>query len=138
MLCETVAVSLLSMHTPPLVLLVDDDPQIHDLFSTVLKKNGFGVVEAWNGKEGLEAAKKENPDFILLDVLMPVMDGTRMLLELKEDPALKNIPVLILTSLEGKPVDIKVAKELGAVDFINKTSDPKDVVARVKNTLNIK
>lgn len=125
------------MHTPPLLLLIDDDPQIHDLYKTRLTKAGFEVGEAWNGKEGLDVARKNKPDMILLDVMMPVMDGTRTLLELKEDKELQNIPVLFLTSLEDRPVDVRVAKEVGAVDFINKAVEFKELVAKIKGTLNI-
>lgn len=119
------------------LLLVDDDAQIHDLYKLRLTNAGFTVVEAWNGKEGLEAAKKEKPDLILLDVMMPVMDGSRMLLELKEDNELKNIPVLILTGLEDRPIDVRVAKEVGAVDFINKAVEFKELLARIKGTLHM-
>lgn len=126
------------MHTPPLILLTDDDPQIHDLYATRLKMAGFGVIEAWNGQEGLDAARKEKPDIILLDVMMPVMDGTRALIELKGDNDLKNITVLFLTSLEDRPEDIRVAKEVGAVDFMNKAVEFKELLAKIKGTLNIK
>ena len=126
------------MHEPPLVLLIDDDPQIHDLYKTRLTKAGFEVREAWNGEEGLKSARAEKPDFILLDVMMPVMDGTRTLLELKEDKELQNIPVLFLTSLEDRPVDVRVAKEVGAVDFINKAVDFQELLTKIKGTLNIK
>jgi DNA-binding response OmpR family regulator len=122
---------------PKKILLVDDDPQIHDLYKLRLSGAGFTVLEAWNGKEGIEMAKKEKPDFILLDVLMPVMDGPRALLEIKEDPELKAIPVLILTGLEDRPIDVRVAKEVGAVDFINKSVEFKELLSRIKGTLHI-
>src|SRR3989344_3939447 len=98
------------------ILLVDDDPQIHDLYKLRLTGAGFTVLEAWNGKEGIEMAKKEKPDFILLDVLMPV---------------------LILTGLEDRPIDVRVAKEVGAVDFINKSVEFKELLARIKGTLHM-
>jgi DNA-binding response OmpR family regulator len=119
------------------ILLVDDDPQIHDLYKLRLTNAGFTVLEAWNGKEGIEMAKKEKPDFILLDVIMPVMDGPRALLEIKEDNDLKNIPILILTGLEDRPIDVRVAKEVGAVDFINKAVEFKELLGRIKNTLHL-
>lgn len=126
------------MDTQKKILLVDDDAQIHDLYKTRLTLAGFTVLEAWNGKEGIEVAKKEKPDFILLDVLMPVMDGPRTLIEMKEDGELKNIPVLILTGLEDRPIDVRVAKEVGAVDFINKAVEFKELVAKIKTTLKMK
>jgi len=129
------------MHNPPVILLVDDDAQIHDLYRTVFQKEGWTVVEAWNGEEGLKVAMKEKPDFILMDVMMPIMDGAKALLEIKKNPeyaAIKDIPLLILTSLDDKPVDARVAKEIGAVDFINKTIDFKELVKKVKAALQAK
>lgn len=123
------------MHEHPRILLVDDDPQIQDLYSTILKGGGFGVIQARNGLEGVEKAKAEKPDLILLDILMPVMDGAKALLELKADATTKDIPVLILTSLENRPEDVKVAKEVGAGDFINKDIDFKQLVEKIKSIL---
>lgn len=108
------------MHNPPLILLVDDDPQIQDLYTINLKQSGFQVISAWNGEEGLKVVREKKPDLILLDILMPVMDGAKMLVEFKNDPEIKNTPVLILTNLQERAEDIKFAKEAGAVDFINK------------------
>lgn len=125
------------MHQPPLILLVDDDPQIQDLFQTKLRASGFAVVPARNGEEGISGARREKPDLMLLDIMMPVMDGATMLVAMKRDPEIKDIPVLILTSLEDKPEDIKFAKEAGAVDFINKAVDFKDLLAKIKVTLKI-
>lgn len=120
------------------VLVVDDDPQIQDVLSLRLKNAGFNVSQARNGQEGVKMAKELKPDLILLDVMMPVMDGAKALMELKDDPATKNIHVLILTSLQDRVEDIKFAKEVGAVDFINKDIDFKDLLERIKSTLQIK
>ncbi len=125
------------MHQPPLILLVDDDPQIQDLFSLKLKSAGFAVAQARNGEEGLRVARAEKPDLILLDVMMPVMDGAKTLLELKADPNLKDIFVYILTSLEDRPEDTKFAQDAGAVDFLNKGIDFKELVEKIKATLRI-
>ena len=91
------------MRTPPLILLVDDDVQIQEIFSTRLKTAGFQVMQARNGEEGLKLAKQEKPDLILLDVLMPVIDGAKMLVEMKNDPEIKDIHVIFLTALDDKP-----------------------------------
>ena len=125
------------MHTPPLILLVDDDPQIRDLFGTKLKSSGFAIMEAKEGAEALEVALREKPDLILLDVLMPGMDGAKTLLELKGDPATKAIPVFILTSLQDRPEDISYAKESGAVDFINKDVDFEELIKKIKGVLGL-
>ena len=125
------------MHQPPLILMVDDDPQIQDLYKTKLSASGFKVSQAFNGEEGLKMAKEEKPDLILLDILMPVVDGAKMLVELRKDPDFKNTPVIILTGLEDRPESIRLAKEAGAVDFVNKDIDFKDLVAKIKTTLRL-
>lgn len=125
------------MHTPPLILLTDDDVQIQEIFSTRLKTAGFQVLQARNGEEGLKLARQEKPDLILLDVMMPVMDGAKMLVEMKNDPAIKDIHVIFLTALEDKPEDIKFAKESGAVDYINKDVDFPILLEKIKSILNL-
>jgi len=117
------------------ILLIDDDPQICEIYSTKLGASSYKVVTAENGEKGLSAVKKEKPDLILLDILMPVMDGARTLVELKQNSETKNIPVLILTSLEDKPEDIKYAKESGAVDFVNKNADFEDLLKKIKASI---
>ncbi|MFH0890437.1 MAG: response regulator [Candidatus Liptonbacteria bacterium] len=120
------------------ILLVDDDPQIQDMLSLRLKSAGFRVSQARNGQEGVSMAKELKPDLILLDVMMPVMDGAKALVELKDDPTTKDIRTFILTSLQDRVEDIKFAKEVGAVDFLNKDIDFKDLLERIKSTLQIK
>ncbi|KKU15273.1 MAG: Response regulator [Parcubacteria group bacterium GW2011_GWB1_45_9] len=125
------------MRNPPLILLVDDDPQIQEIYSMKLSASGYKIIQARNGEEGVKIAKQERPDLILLDILMPVMDGARALVELREDPETKNIPVLILTSLEDRPEDIKFAKEAGAVDFMRKDIDFNDLLAKIKSAIKV-
>ena len=119
------------------ILLVDDDPQIQKLYNIFLKNAGFAVVSARDGQEGLAMTDKEKPDLIILDVMMPVMDGTEMLLKLRQNPAFKNIPALMFSSLANRPEDIKFAQEAGAVDFINKDIDVKILIAKIKQILKI-
>lgn len=107
-----------------LVLLVDDEPDIVNLYSVVLQREGFVVITAKNGTIGFLLAKEKKPDLILLDLKMPVMDGVEALVKLKEDPATKDIKVVFLTAF-GDPkheieIDAKYAKEVGAVDFLKK------------------
>jgi CheY-like chemotaxis protein/signal transduction histidine kinase len=125
---------LVSMHTegkqrppetaPPIpassgkarILVIDDDPKIHDLMSRHLSKEGFEVITASSGKEGLRLARETSPLAITLDVLMPEMDGWAVLSALKSDPALEDIPVIMLTVMD----DRNLGFSLGASDFLNK------------------
>ncbi len=81
------------------VLCVDDDPDIRLFVTTVLEENGYTPLIAANGKEGLEIIKKERPDLVTLDVLMPRQSGIKMYRELRTDDSLKNIPVIILSGI---------------------------------------
>ncbi|MEK7147156.1 MAG: response regulator [Patescibacteria group bacterium] len=123
------------MRTPPLILLVDDDVQIQEIFSTRLKNAGFQVLQARDGQEGLKFAKQEKPDLILLDIMMPIMDGAKMLVEMKNDLEIKDIHVVFLTALDDRPESIKFAKESGAVDFLNKDVDFPILLEKIKSIL---
>jgi PAS domain S-box-containing protein len=98
------------------ILVIDDDPTVHDMMNRHLAKEGYRVVIAANGKEGLEQARATRPDAITLDVMMPGTDGWAVLTAIKSDPALAHIPVIMLTVVEGK--DLGFA--LGAVDYFTK------------------
>lgn len=107
-----------------LILLIDDEPEILDLYETVLTREGFDVITALNGRDGIVLAKKRTPDLILLDLKMPVMDGMETFDKLKEDPETRDIKVVFLTAF-GDPkhevdIDAKFAKEIGATDFLKK------------------
>ncbi len=126
------------MNNPPLILIVDDEPEIRDLYSVKLKKAGYEVIAAANGQEGLDMAKSKHPDLILMDLKMPVMDGVEAVMHLREDASIKDTKVIFLTAF-GDPqmvqVDVKFAKEISAVDFIKKGEGLDDIVARVKKAL---
>lgn len=93
---------------PKKILIVDDDPDNISIISLVVEDNGFESVSAKDGKEGLELAKKENPDLITLDLIMPEQSGIVMFQELKKDPDLCNIPVVIISGAsEVTGVDLK-------------------------------
>lgn len=118
------------------VLLVDDDEAIITVFSTALKKEGFEVANASNGKEGIEKAKSEAPDLILLDQVMPDMQGNEVLKDLKMDEKTKNIPVVILSNFSQEEL-VKQAINEGAADYIFKyQAATSDVVGKVKQILN--
>jgi CheY-like chemotaxis protein len=125
------------MHTPPLILIVDDMPQFLEIFSTKLIGAGFEVHTAVNGEEGIEKAKELQPDLILMDVKMPKMNGTDAVIKLKSNPATKDLNVMFLTDLgdsreEMQEINRKFAKELGAVDYLKKSIDLDLLLAKVR------
>ena len=98
------------------VLTIDDDPNVLDLMARVYQREGFRPVSATNGKTGIELARQLRPDLITLDIMMPEMDGWSVLKVLKEDPDLKDIPVIMVSIVENKPM----AMEVGALDSLSK------------------
>lgn len=102
------------------VLLIEDDEYIQKAYRIGLGDAGFKVISARDGKEGLEKVSSAKPDIILLDLVMPVMDGFEFLKRIKEDGNFKSIPVIILSNLAQGP-DIERAREMGAVDYLIKT-----------------
>ncbi|HTM68429.1 MAG TPA: response regulator [Candidatus Binatia bacterium] len=122
---------------PVKVLIVDDDAFLSGIYATKLELDGFGVVTARDGEEGLKAAMKEKPDLILLDVLMPKLDGFEVLKRLKADPETKPIPVIMLTNL-GQKEDIEKGLQDGAVDYLIKAHFvPAEAVEKIKKVLNL-
>ncbi|MBF0518486.1 MAG: fused response regulator/phosphatase [Nitrospirae bacterium] len=115
------------------VLIADDDKSIRLLCKAYLEKDGNEVILAENGQEGLRLAREHKPDLIILDIVMPVMDGYTALSELRKDVDTKEIPVIILTSvIDCEANEIKKAHEFGADDFISKPFQPAELQARVK------
>jgi putative two-component system response regulator len=121
----------------PIVLVVDDEPMNLRLFSAMLVPLGFHVLLSPNGKQGIAQAKENDPDVILLDVMMPEMDGYEVLRCLKEDERTAYLPVVMVTAL--RDVDDRVrALELGADDFLTKPVDKTELQARVKSLVKVK
>ncbi len=116
------------------IVLAEDEPQIARLVEYKLKKAGYHVICKGNGEEALEAIKAEKPDLILLDIMMPIMDGYEVLKRVKEDENLKNIPVVMLTA-RTQERDVVKGIELGAEDYITKPFHPAELLARVKRIL---
>ncbi|TET08361.1 response regulator [Candidatus Aerophobetes bacterium] len=116
------------------IVLAEDEPQIARLVEFKLKKEGYQVVSKGNGEDALAAIKAEKPDLILLDVMMPVMDGYEVLRRVKEDENLKNIPVVMLTA-KAQERDVVKGIDLGADDYITKPFHPAELLARVKKIL---
>ena len=101
------------------VLTVDDSKVVRTMVARHLQPYGCQVLEAANGREGVDVARKEQPDLILLDVTMPVMDGRQALAEIRQDAALKGTPVVMLTAESGKDLVLEIAK-LGVKGYIVK------------------
>jgi len=118
------------------ILLIEDDPMIVRMYQRKFEKEGFQVTLAFNGEEGIEALKKEKPDIILLDIMMPKMNGIETLKTVKADPGLKDIPIVMLTNLGDRPEDVERCKELGAIDYWVKANiSLKDVVEKIKKII---
>lgn len=117
------------------ILLIEDDHMIVEMYQVKFEEEGFEVVIAEDGKKGLKMAGKENPDIILLDVILPEMDGFNVLKGIKEEKKCDGIPVLLLTNL-GLDSDVKRGLELGAIDYMVKANyTPSQVVERIKSHL---
>jgi len=123
------------MSSKVLILITEDDPLMSRMYQKIFTFEGYEVLIAKDGEEGLELAKKEKPTVILLDVMMPKMNGIEMLEKLKIDPDTKTIPVIMLTNLAGEK-DAKNAMVKGAVKYIVKSEyEPKQIVDMVKEIL---
>lgn len=120
------------------VLIVEDDSFLSHIYKTKFEMEGFKISMADNGETGLADAKKKKPDIILLDILLPKMDGFAVLEALRADEETKSIPVIMLTNL-GQKDDVEKGQELGAVDYLIKAHfKPSEVVNKVKEVLKIK
>ncbi len=123
------------MSKEPLILLVEDDNLIIRMYQDKFKKDGYRVNVALNGEEGLVKLKEEKPILILMDVMMPKMDGFEALKKIKADPDTKKIPVIMLTNLSGEN-DSKKCLEMGAVAYLVKSDHtPAEIAKKVKEIL---
>ncbi|MDK3157933.1 response regulator [Kamptonema cortianum] len=116
------------------ILIVDDEADVVELVSFNLKNAGFSVVSASDGNAALQMAREHVPSLIILDIMMPVMDGTETCKFLKKDALTAPIPVIMLTA-KGETVDKILGLELGADDYITKPFSPRELVLRVKSIL---
>jgi two-component system alkaline phosphatase synthesis response regulator PhoP len=121
------------------ILLVDDDVDFVESTKIVLESGPYEVIVAYQGDEGLQKAKTENPDLVLLDIIMPVKDGFTAAEQFKKDPELSNIPVLMLTSFSSKGSGTAIPRGRGlaleAEDYIEKPVTPDELLAKVKEYL---
>jgi DNA-binding response OmpR family regulator len=116
------------------VLVVDDDPVIRRMLQLSYESEGFRVTTAADGVEGLEALRTSPPDVLILDIMMPKLDGMKVMDELKADERLRSIPVILL-SAKATSLDIDLGMKAGAADYVTKPFDPIELVARTKSVL---
>ncbi len=117
------------------VLLIDDDEDLISIFSSALNKDGFETTFSNTGTEGLQKAKTEKPDVILLDQVLPDISGNEILKTIKTEEETKNIPVILLSNFSQEEL-VKGAIDEGATDYLFKYQvEPKDVVTKVKQAL---
>ncbi len=119
------------------VLLVEDDAFLASIYQKKFEMEGMKVSLSENGEKGLQDAKRKKPDLILLDVLLPKLDGFAVLEKLKSDPTTNAIPVILLTNL-GQKDDVEKGLQAGAVDYLIKAHfKPSEIVDKVKQVLHI-
>jgi DNA-binding response OmpR family regulator len=121
---------------PEKILVIDDDPDICEIVQVNLEGAGYEVFLASDGATGLEVAKEIKPDLIILDILMPILDGWQVLDRLVKDPRTADLPVVMLTC-KGEDTDILRGLDGGAVEYVTKPFYPENLVASVKILLDV-
>jgi two-component system, OmpR family, alkaline phosphatase synthesis response regulator PhoP len=116
------------------VLVVEDDPEIRELLAFSLAKEGWALAFAADGEEGLRLVAEAAPDCVVLDIMLPGMDGLEVLRSLKSDPKRRRLPV-IMTTAKGEEADVVAGLELGADDYVVKPYSPKVLAARIRTAL---
>jgi two-component system response regulator VicR len=117
------------------IMVVDDEPDVVDLVKLVLESDGFDVVTAYSGKEALEKIGQEMPDLVLLDIMMPLMDGWEVYSRIKANPITKDIPVAMLTA-KSQSIDKMIGLHVVKVDdYITKPFGRSELLERVKRIL---
>jgi DNA-binding response OmpR family regulator len=120
--------------TSPLVLVVDDDPVILKLLTVNFELEGYEVISATHGAEALEVARERRPDVVVSDIMMPVMSGIDLVIAMRDDAQLSEVPVVLL-SAKAQAGDVRVGLEAGAADYVTKPFEPLDLVSRVEAVL---
>jgi len=122
------------MNIPNRILIIEDEKDIVDLLIYHFEQAGFSASIALDGPIGLEKAKKERPDLVILDLMLPGMDGKDVCRALKSDPLTRSIPILMLTA-KSEEMDRVIGFELGAEDYVTKPFSPRELVLRIKAIL---
>src|SRR4030095_12702656 len=125
------------MRTPPCILIVDDEPINLDILRTRLAVHGYEILTATNGEEALAVAQTQQPDLILLDIMMPKIDGIDVCRSLKADASLPFMPIILVTA-KADSKDVVAGLEAGADEYLTKPVDQAALVARAKSMLRIK
>lgn len=116
------------------ILVVDDEINITQILQFSIGAEGYEVITAQNGEEAIDKAKREQPDLIILDIMMPRIDGYEACRILKASPLTKNIPVVLLTA-KGRDIDKRLGQEVGAIDYIVKPFSPNKLIDRIHKLL---
>ena len=116
------------------ILIVDDESQFIDMLQIILEANEYEVISANDGEEGLEKARSEKPDLIILDLMMPVMDGYMMLKKLRKDEQIKDIPVILCTAKSHRD-DKENGLKAGADAYIKKPFEPPELLTKIEELL---
>ncbi len=117
------------------IIIIEDDEFLSDIYKTKFELEGFKVIAINDGEKGLKAIQTKKPDIVLLDVLLPKLDGFTILQILKKDEATKDIPVVLLTNL-GQKEDVQKGLEMGAVDYLIKAHfTPGEIIEKIKQAL---
>jgi DNA-binding response OmpR family regulator len=116
------------------VVIIEDETDILEVIEYNLSREGFRVLSARDGKEGLRLVRKEAPDLVLLDLMLPGLDGVEVCRRLKEDALTRAIPIIMVTA-KGEESDIVLGLGIGADDYVTKPFSPKELLARVKAVL---
>jgi DNA-binding response OmpR family regulator len=116
---------------PKKILVIDDEPQIIEICEDYLRSNGYTAISALSGLDGIEKARTEQPDLIVLDIMMPEMDGYEVTKRIRK---VNNVPIIMLTA-RVEETDMLIGLELGADDYITKPFSPRELIARIKTVL---
>ncbi|MDQ2651316.1 MAG: response regulator [Actinomycetota bacterium] len=119
---------------PPTILVVEDDPVILRLLEVNFELEGFGVLLAHDGAEGIALAASQRPDLVISDIMMPNVSGLELVQALKADEVTASIPIILL-SAKAQSADVKAGMEAGADDYVTKPFEPLDLVDRVNALL---
>jgi two-component system phosphate regulon response regulator PhoB len=125
------AVHFIKIVTKKNIIVVEDEPDILDVLCYNLKKEGFGVESSMNGSQGLALIQQTRPDLVLLDLMLPGMDGLEICRQLKQQKRTRQIPIIMVTA-KGEESDVVLGLGIGADDYIAKPFSPKELVARVR------
>ena len=116
------------------ILIIDDEPDLVKMLSSRLESNGYKTISASTGVEGLQKAKEEHPDLILLDIMLPQLSGVTIALWLKESEETKSIPIIVITVVEKDELSL-LFRRIEVSDYISKPFDVEELLCKIKNAI---